>query len=89
MTFRERNDKKTYKPQLWQFYLTLLCHGILLLILINFKEYAYINYGAILLLLFEILIIYFLPWWPYYKSDKIEFIQLIILINVILFFISL
>ena len=81
----ERMDNKTYEPQSWQHNLTVIFHGILLLILIDFNKYGYFNLGSLILLLFELLFIRFMPWWPYYKSNKNEFIIQIVSINLILY----
>ena len=83
--FRERNDKTTFKLQAWQFYLTFLIHSSFLIILKDYKKYGFINNGSLILMFLAILIIYYLPWWPYYKSTRLEIIQQIFLINLFLY----
>ena len=69
----------------WQYYTTIFFHLILLIILKDFCKYGYFNTNSLALMLFSIVIIYFLPWWPYPTSTKMEFITLIIIINSLLY----
>jgi len=67
------------------YYLSLLFHLILLFILKDFMKYGYLNKFSVILMLLSILIIYYLPWWPYPKTNKKEIIKQIVFINIILY----
>ena len=69
----------------WQYYASLICHLILLVILKDFCNYGYINKYSLVLMILGIFTINFLPWWPYPTSSKKEFIIYIFLINLILY----
>ena len=69
----------------WQYYTSMLFHLSLLIVLKDFCKYGYFNTGSLALMLFSILILYFLPWWPYPTSTKTEFITYVIIINTLLY----
>lgn len=76
--FSKESDK-------WQYYASLLCHLILLVILKDFCKYGYINKYSLVLMMLGIIVIRFLPWWPYPTSSKKEFIIYMFLLNLILY----
>ena len=49
----------------YQFWGTILFHGIFFLTLLEFMKYGYPNLFSYLLLLVGCIVLYFLPWWPY------------------------
>lgn len=53
------------------YYLYLLFHLVLLLPLLEFKKYGYPNVTSFCLFVISILIISFLPYWPYYLSREV------------------
>tara|TARA_B100001175_G_scaffold273389_1_gene247050 strand:- start:262 stop:693 length:432 start_codon:yes stop_codon:yes gene_type:complete len=67
--------------------LAILFHGILLYPLINIKKYLKPNLSNLVLGIIGILIIYFLPYWPYLvsKTDMILLIPVIYFLTMILY----
>ena len=79
-----------YKFGLLQFIFTLLFHLVLLYPIIQYQKYSYPNLFSFLLILLGILILKYLPWWPYIRLTKKFMIYLIIffyiLLNILFFF---
>ena len=65
------------------FWLSIVFHGVLLLSLLDLKQYGFLNKYSIFLFVIGLLILYFLPWWPYALSRK-DMIGLAIIIYIIL-----
>lgn len=70
----------------YQYWLAIIFHLILLLSLLEFKKFGYPNIGSLIIMLIGILIINYLPYWPYYLSRD-EMTNFYIVLYVILSFI--
>ena len=70
----------------YQFWGSMIFHAILLVILKDFSQYGYFNLYSVLLMILSILVIKYLPWWPYTDMERKSFIKGIFIINFILYF---
>ena len=64
----------------------ILTHGALLYPLINIKKYLEINIFTIIFFILSIIIVRFLPYWPY-ELTKNEMIYLLIIIRILMYLI--
>ena len=77
-----------YKYWLIQFIFILITHLILLLPIIQYKKYSNFNLYSLLLILLGILILKFLPWWPYhFKRNQMIFniLMVYLFLNIIFY----
>jgi len=63
----------------YQYWLAIIFHLVLLLSLIEFKKFGYPNIGSLIIMIIGILILKYLPYWPYYLSREFMIISYIIL----------
>lgn len=88
-SIQERYDNKVKHPiqfrPTWQFFLSILLHLSLLVVLKDFYKYGYFNIYSLFIMIVQIFVIYLLPWWPYPTSTRKELISYIIYINLILY----
>jgi len=81
-----KKDIFRYKYGLIQFIFVFIFHFILLLPIIQYKKYSNPNLYSLLLILLGILILKFLPWWPY---DGFKRNQMILYILILYLFLNL
>ena len=75
----------------YQYWLAIIFHLILLLSLLEFKKIGYPNIGSLIIMLIGILILNYLPYWPYYLSREfmiISYINLYIVLSIIYYLIK-
>ena len=82
--FLTRKNILKYRYGLFQFILIFLFHFVLLLPLLEFKKYSHTNVYSFALILFGIIILKFLPWWPYEGFTRNNMILLIIIMTIVL-----
>lgn len=73
-----------YKYGLLQFIFIFISHFILILPIFQYKKYSYPNLYSLFLILFGVLILKFLPWWPYEGFKRNQMILYILIIYLIL-----
>ena len=88
-----KKDILKYKYGLIQFIFVFIFHFLLLLPIIQYKKYSNINLYSLLLILLGMLILKFLPWWPYdgFKRNEMIFYILIVylFLNIIFYILRL
>ncbi len=75
----------------YQYWGTIIFHLILLLSLLEFKKFGYPNIGSFIIMLIGILILNYLPYWPYHLSRELmitSYIILYIILSIIYYLIK-
>lgn len=79
-----KKDIFRYKYGLIQFIFVFIFHFILLLPILQYKKYSNPNFYSLLLILLGILILKFLPWWPYEGFKRNQMILNILILYLFL-----